>query len=184
MEKKITIRRLFKAALMGVLGLFTLITLISFLMPSEVHGRRGIVIQSGTEPIRAQLTGLYNWKNWHPQCKAYPDLLRFSNAGFATEGSTCTVNLPGRKPVVYTITKDDSLFVWFTETISGENPVEHTVTFSADSTTGGTYVDWKFVSQVKWYPWEKFAGIFTETITAPGYEAALNNLKTYVEGKK
>ncbi len=176
------IKRLLKAGLLGLTGLMVLVTLISFLLPSEVHGRRGIVIQSGSEPIRAQLTGFYNWKNWHPQCIAHTDSIRFFNAGFATAGSTCRINLPGNKPVVYKMVKDDSLFVIFTEKMGNQPEVEHTITFAVDSATHGTYVDWKFIAPVKWYPWEKFAGIFTETITAPGYEAALANLKKFVEG--
>lgn len=178
------IKRLIKAGLMGILGLMILVTLISLLFPSEVHGRRGIVIAAPSPVIRNQVAGFYNWKNWQPQCKAYPDSIRFANAGFGTTGSMCRVNLPGRKPVLYTIIKDDSLFVTFTEKIAGDNEVEHTVTFSIDSATGGTYVDWKFVSPLKWYPWEKFAGMFTESITAPGYEAALANLKQYVESRQ
>ncbi len=178
------LKKLIKAGLIGLLGLAVLVTLMSLLLPSEVHGRRGIVIAGRSAVIRNQVAAFYNWINWQPQCKAYPDSIRFSNAGFGTTGSICRVNLPGRKPVVYQIVKDDSLFVIFTEKIAGENVVEHTISFSADSATGGTYVDWRFESPLKWYPWEKFAGMFTESITAPGYEAALANLKQYVESGK
>jgi hypothetical protein len=34
---------------------------------------------------------------------------------------------------------------------------------------------------MKWYPWEKFSGIFVDKMTGPGYQAALNELKDFVE---
>ena len=43
-------------------------------------------------------------------------------------------------------------------------------------------VEWNAVTRLKWYPWEKFYGIFIEKSSGQGYEDALNSLKTYVEG--
>ena len=45
----------------------------------------------------------------------------------------------------------------------------------------GTQVEWKSVVKLKWYPWEKMYGIFVDKLTGPGYEAALNGLKNYLE---
>jgi hypothetical protein len=42
-------------------------------------------------------------------------------------------------------------------------------------------VEWRSLTRLHWYPWEKFYAIFMDKITGPGYEAALNGLKEIVE---
>jgi hypothetical protein len=44
-------------------------------------------------------------------------------------------------------------------------------------------VEWRVLTKLKWYPWEKFYGIFIDKLTGPGYEVALNNLKELAENK-
>jgi hypothetical protein len=44
-----------------------------------------------------------------------------------------------------------------------------------------TQVEWLAVANLKWYPWEKFAGIFMDQMAGPGYEAALRDLKAHCE---
>ena len=41
--------------------------------------------------------------------------------------------------------------------------------------------DWIATTHLHWYPWEKFYAIFIDKLTGPGYEAALQGLKTYTE---
>jgi hypothetical protein len=168
-----------KAGLIGLLGLSILITLISFLIPSEVHGRRGIVIKADSAKIRTQIALFYNWKNWHPEFKEYSDKLTYKNVSTG-QNPVCNLTVNGRS-TDYRIVRNNELFVTVIQQKKGQNDIENTFTFSKDSATGGTYLDWKFISELKWYPWEKFAGMFTESMTAPVYELALENLKQYVE---
>jgi hypothetical protein len=48
---------------------------------------------------------------------------------------------------------------------------------------GSDYIalQWKFVQQVKWYPWEKFASIVSDKILGQFMEASLDNLKKHAE---
>ena len=48
---------------------------------------------------------------------------------------------------------------------------------------GNMQVQWQAVVHLKWYPWEKFSGIFIEKMAGQGYEDALQSLKSYVENK-
>jgi hypothetical protein len=171
--------RLIKAGLFGILGLCILVTLISFLIPSEVHGRRGIVIKADSAEVRNQIALFFNWKNWHPEFKAHADKITYSNVSTG-QNPKCNLTVNGRS-TDYNIVENNSLFVRVIQQKKGQNDVENIFAFSKDSATGGTYLDWKFIGRLKWYPWEKFAGMFTESMTAPVYEQALENLKQYVE---
>jgi Polyketide cyclase / dehydrase and lipid transport len=171
--------KLIKAGLIGLLGLSILVTLISLLIPSEVHGRRGIVIKADSETIREQIAVFYNWKNWNPEFKANADKLTYKNVSLG-QNPTCNLTVNGRS-TNYSITRNNAVFVRVIQQKKGQHDIENTFTFSKDSATGGTYVDWKFIGTLKWYPWEKFAGMFTESMTAPVYEMALENLKQYAE---
>jgi hypothetical protein len=171
--------KLIKAGLIGLLGLSILITLISLLMPSEVHGRRGVVIKADSEKIRNQVAVFYNWKNWHPEFRENADKLVYHNVSTG-QNANCDLNVNGRT-TNYSIARNNAEFITVIQKKKGQNDIENIFTFSKDSATGGTYVDWKFISTLKWYPWEKFAGMFTETMTAPLFEMALDSLKKYTE---
>jgi hypothetical protein len=171
--------KLIKAGLIGILGLSILVTLISFLIPSEVHGRRGVVVKADSEKIRNQVAVFFNWKNWYPEFKENADKLTYANVSTGQD-PVCNLTVKGRS-TDYKMVKNNELLVTVIQQKKGQNDIENIFTFSKDSATGGTYVDWKFISTTKWYPWEKFAAMFTESMTAPVYELALENLKQYVE---
>jgi len=45
----------------------------------------------------------------------------------------------------------------------------------------GHQVQWRSFTKLKWYPWEKFRGLFLEKMIGESYKAALNALKTKLE---
>ncbi len=171
--------RLIKGALYGLAGLAMLVTLISFLMPSEVHGRRGIVIQASILKIVPQLNTFYYWKNWQPDFMRHADKIRYEKMD-KPEGSAASIVI-NNKVSTYTITSNNLQLITVLQKRPGQQDTENIFTLTNDTATGGTYVDWKFITKLKWYPWEKFAGIFMESMTAPAYEQALANLKQYTE---
>jgi hypothetical protein len=171
--------RLIKAAVIGMIGLAVLVTLISFLIPSEVHGRRGVVINSSRQKVYEQVAVFYNWKNWHPEFKANPEAISYQNVGSGQNAKAMVV--VNGKTTTYLLVHADSSLIKVIQKRPGENDVENLFALAPDSTTGGIYADWKFISRLKWYPWEKFAGMLTEKMTAPGYEAGLNSLKAWAE---
>lgn len=173
--------KLVKAAIIGIIGLSVLVTLISFLIPSEVHGRRGVVIKGNRDSIYNQIAVFYNWKNWHPEFKANVDNIGYKNVSSGKDAQA-TVLVKG-KITTYQLTYADSTTIKVLQKRPGEKDVENIFALTKDTATGGIYTDWKFISTLKWYPWEKFAGMLTESMTAPGYEMGLNNLKSYIEAR-
>jgi hypothetical protein len=171
--------KLVKAAIIGIIGIAVLVTLISFLIPSEVHGRRGVVIKAERDSIRQQIAVFYNWKNWHPEFKANPTLITYQNVSSGKDAKAMVV--VNGKTTTYQLIQADSTTIRVLQKRPGENDIENIFSLAKDSTTGGTYTDWKFISTLKWYPWEKFAGMMTESMTAPGMDLGMNNLKQYTE---
>jgi hypothetical protein len=167
---------------LGITGLFILITLISFLLPSEVHGRRGVVVNAPQDIVHQQVAVFYNWKNWHPEFAANNSNISYTDVG-SSEHAKCRITVNG-KATDYNITWNDVEKITVLQKRAGQNDIENIFTFSKDTATGGTYVDWKFISPLKWYPWEKFAAIFTESMTAPLYEQALDSLKKVAEAQR
>lgn len=171
--------KLVKAAIIGIIGISVLVTLISFLIPSEVHGRRGVVIKADRDSIQQQIAVFYNWKNWHPEFKANPALITYQNVSSGKDAKAMVV--VNGKTTTYQLLQADSTTIRVLQKRPGENDIENIFALAKDSATGGIYTDWKFISTLKWYPWEKFAGMLTESMTAPGYEMGLNNLKQFTE---
>ena len=64
----------------------------------------------------------------------------------------------------------------------GENEVINMISILPLPDSNQVQVEWRSLTKLKWSPWEKFYGIFVEKLTGPGYEAALNSLKSYTEG--
>ena len=64
----------------------------------------------------------------------------------------------------------------------GESDVMNTFSILPLPDSNSVQVEWRALTKLKWYPWEKFYGLFIEKISGEGYEEALNSLKAYVEG--
>ena len=47
----------------------------------------------------------------------------------------------------------------------------------------GYQVQWHSRVKLKWYPWEKFRGLFLEKVIGQAYESTLQNIKKILEAK-
>ncbi len=53
--------------------------------------------------------------------------------------------------------------------------------FVIDNKPNSSNVEWTAVTKLKWYPWEKFSGLFIEKITGDGYEYGLTQLNKLMD---
>ncbi|MEO5891778.1 MAG: hypothetical protein ABIQ31_16140, partial [Ferruginibacter sp.] len=74
----------------------------------------------------------------------------------------------------------DSTSIKFLLQSEGENDIENDIVLTALSSRS-VQVEWRAITKLHWYPWEKVYGIFIDKMTGPGYENALNGLKDYME---
>ena len=157
-----------------------MITLLSLLISGEVRVSRAVAINNtSTNKIYQQLTNLKNWKNWHPMFKPGIAVITFGSVS-SGKNASCDI-LYKNKTTHLVITAVDSFSVKFILQSPGENNIDNQVSFTALTAARNITVEWRALTKLHWYPWEKFYAIFLDRITGPGYEDALNGLKTYVE---
>ena len=170
--------RLVKGFLIVILGFFILITLISLLIPSTVITVKSVSVHASKEKITAAIKDLNEWKKWHPlfmQNNAIqitsPSAGKNAKAAWEQNGKINDI----------TITNVFPEGIQFDVTREGENSIATSLAALPVQEPNTLQVEWKAVTKLKWYPWEKFGGIFISEMTGPGYEQALASLKNYVE---
>jgi len=167
-----------KAFLVGAIGLFVFITILSLLIPSHPKVTRVVVINSTSkEKIMAQVADVANWKNWHPFFFFFFFKISFGKTT-SGEGGRCET-FYNNKTTHVAITKVDSNGVSFDIKQAGENDISNQIFITPMQQQ--TRIDWVATTHLHWYPWEKFYAIFIDKLTGPGYETALNGLRQYVE---
>ncbi len=170
-----------KGIIFALLGLFLVVTLFSLLMPSQVMTVRTVTIHAKPADIFRQVADLRSWKRWHPVFMQDSAAIRFSEpshgvnayAEWSTNNKTNKLQI---KEVVAEQLKASLMR-------AGENDVSNIISVRALKDSNNAEAEWRVVTELKWYPWEKFSGIFIDKMSGPGYETALNNLKELVEGK-
>ncbi|MEO5967181.1 MAG: SRPBCC family protein [Ferruginibacter sp.] len=159
-----------KGFIFVIIGLAAVITLISLLMPSTVVTIRSVTINAEPENVMAQISNLNNWKNWHPFFKNNADVKEVNDDLEWTE--------KGELNKLHISEKNANGIRILIERKKNKSVINDITLSVVDNQT---QVEWKGVTYVKWYPWEKFSGIFLNSIVGPGYESALNGLKSYEE---
>ena len=167
-----------KGFLFVLFGLFLIVTLLSLFIPSKVMTVKAVVIYAPENKIVAQVADLKNWKNWHPVFKNDTDAI-YSNPSSGVNASVQWIT--ANKINKLLITEASPKIIKALLIRPGEKNVENTISIVSIQDASGLQVEWRVLTRLKWYPWEKFGGIFIDKITGPGYETALNNLKDYIE---
>ena len=171
--------KLAKGFLIAIAGLFTMITLVSLLMPSTVVTSKSVVINAERAKIKAVLFDFAQWKNWHPIFIRDSSSLVISNPSHGVNAAAEWGQDDKKTKLVITNTTADAVMIDMS--YPGENTVQNSLTILPLEGSTDLQVEWSAVTKLKWYPWEKFSGIFVSQLTGPGYEMALDNLKTYIE---
>jgi len=173
--------RLLKTFLAGVTGLFIFITLFSLLIPFHVRVSRVVLINNTSSgEVFRQIANFENWKNWHPVFTIdSASLYRYSNLIAGKDSGFRIVHRD--KVVLIKLLSADSTAVKFLSQADGENDIENDILVSPLVSYQSVSVEWRSVTRLHWYPWEKFYGIFIDKLTGPGYEDALNGLKDFIE---
>ena len=167
--------RLIKGFILALVGLFIMITLVSLLIPSKVQVSRGVVVTAAAPIVFAEIADLHNWKHWQPVFRSDS-----AKINFAPDNNSCEWESNGKKnKLVITARVENQVSVTLQST--GENDVNYNIAILPLPDSNTVQVEWNALSRLKWYPWEKFYGIFIERSSGQGYEDALNSLKAWVE---
>ena len=171
--------RLFKRFFIVLTGLFVFITILSLFIPSKVMITRAVVINAIDAEVFKEVADLQNWKHWQPVFIADSSIIRFNNADHQT--ATRAEWESKGKTNLLTITEQKSNTIKATLSRKGEIDTYYSINVLPLQESTQVQVEWNVLVKLKWYPWEKFYGIFIENISGQGYEDALNSLKNYIE---
>jgi hypothetical protein len=171
--------RLFKGFFIVLAGLFIFITILSLFIPSRLMISRAVAINANAGKVFNEISNLQNWKHWQPVFMNDSSQIQFKT--YTNDISNyCEWESNGKKNIVeITHKKNNSISALLKR--SGENDVQNTISVLPLSDSNQVQVEWNVLIKLKWYPWEKFYGIFIEKVSGQGYEDALNSLKNYVE---
>ncbi len=171
--------RLIKGVFIIISSLFLMITLFSLLIPSSVRISRAVVINNtNATAIFHQLVPFENWKNWHP-------IFTTDSASYNRDAKDRSFHILHRQQdIVFTLKDSDSSSVHFLLKVKGENDVQNEILIHSLPAQEAVQLEWRTITHLKWYPWEKFYGIFLDQLTGASYEGALNGLKIFIEGRQ
>ncbi|MEO6539871.1 MAG: SRPBCC family protein [Ferruginibacter sp.] len=171
--------RLFKGFFIVLAGLFIFITLLSLFIPSKLMVTRAVVINAKAEKVFNAIRDLQKWKHWQPVFTRDSSKIKF-NIGANGISNSCTWVSKGKKNEMQ-ITGIKGNAISATLLRNGENDVLNTISVLPLADSNQVQAEWNVLIKLKWYPWEKFYGLFIEKISGQGYEDALNSLKAYTE---
>lgn len=171
-----------KGVVFVLAGLFLMITLVSLLMPSKVMTVRSVVIHSDSKSIISQVNDLSNWKHWHPVFSKDSNAIKISNPSYGVN-AYASWN-PNGVETKLLITEAGATHIKASIMRPGEKDVINIISVNPVSDSTAMQVEWRALTTLRWYPWEKFYGIFVDKLTGPGYDTALNNLRLFMEEKK
>ena len=171
--------RLLKGFIVAIAGLFIFITILSLFIPSRIIIAKSVLIHAHAEKVFREISDLQHWKHWQPVFKKDSAIIKL-NADSSGKVNSCEWESGGRKNklLITAQTKNEITASLLRE---GENEVFNTIRVLPMPDDNGVQAEWNVMIKLRWYPWEKFYGIFIEKISGQGYEDALNGLKEYVE---
>jgi hypothetical protein len=167
-----------KGFLFTIVGLFIMVTLVSLLIPSTVIVARGVAINGDADKVYKEVSNLRNWKHWHPVFKQ--DSINVNYSADSGLNSFCewTTNDKINRLQIDSLLGDRVTIVL---SRPGQNNVVNTIRLLPIPGDRSVQVEWRAFVKLKWYPWEKFYGLFIEKTSGDNYENALNSLKEYIE---
>ncbi len=178
--------RLVKMFLIVVIGLFAVLTLIGLVIPSTAKISRGVIINADSATVYEALSNVQTWNDWLPWITADSGVIVQLSPVTNAKGSyfkwkgmqhknAGTITIKEIKPQLI------ELFYQIEEMNDAEGGFR---VYARDSTNQQTEVLWFMEYKLKWYPWERFYGIFIDPVIGSSFEQGLSNLKTMLEAKK
>ena len=165
--------------LIFILGVFIIIFLLAFLLPSRVTVAKSVDVNASRDSIKNQIVYFEKWKNWYP--------------AFKDENITIIKNSTSSKYISSVTLKDKkgkTILLNLIDTTNNEIIIE---VHSASSTqvqyefllipklNNQTQLTWNININLGWYPWKRIEGILFDKFSGSQYEDALNDLRKAAE---
>ncbi len=158
--------RSIKVIVASILILGFIIQLFSFLIPSEIIISRANNLNVPSNKITPQINNFNNWFNWNSGFKT------LKNYKISSDGKVITADQV-RMEVTETT---DSTVQYLINQMGTE--IKAQVRMIPQDTI--TVVQWQYNIHLKWYPWEKFKGVFADNVYGPLLDSNITALNKYI----
>jgi polyketide cyclase/dehydrase/lipid transport protein len=164
--------RIARLIIISFVVLFTIITIISLFIPSQVRISRAIQINSPKDSVMNQVSEVSNWKDWYPGA----DSLKFYYEGNRIKG--LVLDESKKRYLIIKEKKDDEVTADY---ILPNKKIATGWVLATTANSNSVTLQWYMDFHLRWYPWEKFSSFMFERIYHPQLQQGLDNLKRFLE---
>lgn len=173
--------RLIKLALVGLVGMAVLFTIMGLLIPSSVKIARGVLVQADSAVVMQYMNNTHTWPQWMPWVQADSGaIVQVSPNENGAGASMRWITLNGKKGKL-TITGYAPGEIQILHQFEGMNDARGG--FRIRRIEGGkqTELQWFLEYPLRWYPWERFYGIFLDHMFGPIMQEGLEKARQQMQ---
>ncbi|WP_336517411.1 hypothetical protein [Pollutibacter soli] len=168
--------RLIKPLLIGILGVLSVVTLISLLLPSQVMTSKWVQVAAGKDTILNNIRDLNQWKDWNGLLTNARDIQVVQKTSLTDTGSRIFWTDLRDYHNEIRVTGNNEKGLVTNLYMGNQRPM--TSGFSVEKRhPDSVQVVWYIVENLKWYPWEKFYGMMSGDMKGPVMQESLYQLK-------
>jgi uncharacterized membrane protein len=160
-------------------GLLLLFTCIGLLIPSSVKISRGAIVQADSVTVMQTAANIRTWPLWMEWLHSNKGTLVSFKEDKKSRGVKWT-SLSKDHAGEITIEKIQGGELHLRHAFSGLNEANGMIRVRSAG-SGQSEVLWMIDYPLRWYPWERFEGIFMDSMMGAALEKALNDLSKYLE---
>jgi hypothetical protein len=160
--------RFVKLGLISVFILFTIATCIGLLLPSSVIVSRASDISAPKDSLLLLVNNIYEWKKW----------VNGMDKNTVHIISAREADLNGTH---VTITSTNNYVIESKWTGKNGTTQLSTLRIVQYENSNNAVVQWQFVEELKWYPWQRLGSMVNEAVMGSQLEINLANLKKIAE---
>ncbi|MBX2924837.1 MAG: hypothetical protein KF746_21735 [Chitinophagaceae bacterium] len=168
--------RFIKQILIAFFVFGLIIFLISLLLPSRVQVSKSVLVNAPKDSIITTLLRIEDWKKWSPFLQ--DSAIQYN----IVSGSK--VNWQAADGTVHSIELDQYNSDSILAVIRAGDKIVFNSGFTVKTSVDNdhiTKVEWWMMEELKWYPWEKFYGLFSESFKETYIENSLEMFRRYAE---
>jgi len=173
--------RYLKMALIGLAGLSLLATCMGLLMPSSVKISRGVILEADSLSVAKMLMDRTSWKEWMPWMKDDLGVLVTFSGEQGIAGSSVrwrSLQKKNNGAIVYLGRGEgENLFRYQFEGMNSADGGFRIRSLGKDQTE----LQWFMEYPLRWYPWERFYGIFIDPMIGGVLEKGLQQLIQHLQ---
>ena len=136
-----------------------------------------VLINANEKSVASQIISFKNWKNWYPAFQNKNISVEISQQSY-TSFVTLTNENREKISMVLLASSLENINILLSEEKRNTKTYQFILLPNAE---GQTRLVWNVNTELGWYPWKRFGGIFLDKVSGPQYEAILQNLKKAAE---